>query len=59
MTYDEAKELLKESICDDGLLCYSSHYFEWDDESSVANLDGYFTAEFLIAIATYMKGPTS
>lgn len=55
MTFAEAKEHLKDVISPDGCLYSLGWYLWWGRVSPKATLDGEFSADDLMAIATYMK----
>jgi hypothetical protein len=57
MTYAEATERLKKHIMPDGGLFSLGWYLLWHPNDPEACLDGDFTADDLLAIAIYMRGP--
>lgn len=57
MTYEEAKEVLKDAIADNGGLFNLGWYLHWGKGQENAVLDGDFDADELEAIAVYMRGP--
>ena len=56
MTFDEAKEHLKDVATEDGGLYSLGWYLSYNYPSKSAILDGDFSADDLIAIGTFMKG---
>lgn len=55
MTIEEAIEILKDDIQEDGGLYGLGWYLNWDPLDNYAVLDGYFNADQLEAIAVYMR----
>lgn len=57
MTYEEAKEHLKDEIQPNGRLYSLGWYCSWDPQHGrdYVTLDGEFTAKDLEAIAVYIK----
>ena len=58
MTFEEAKELIKNSIQEDGSLFEGDlGYLYWSgDDSNNIVLDGEYSATELLAIVTYVNG---
>ena len=54
MSLNDAKDHLKDSISEDKGLYNLGWYLGWNRGSSTAVLDGEFTPDDLLAIATYM-----
>ncbi len=57
MTYEEAKKHLEEYIKPNGGSYSVGWYLAWSPGREEATLDGQFTADDLLAISVYMRGP--
>ena len=55
MTYDEAKELLKGDIKENGGLSRGSWWVSWDIGKECVCIDGEFPVDYLEAIVVYIK----
>lgn len=56
MTPERAKEILKDSIKDDGLFFRENRTIMWFPNEDTAFLNGHFTRAEIEAIAVFVKG---